>query len=316
MPPAAPVGPGARDWSRTRTSDATTPPPPVAAAVVEAVREDHDPDPAWPAPAPRRPLLVQGLLAALPAVALVLASVGGPVVLAAAVLALQVGLVAALLALLDAPAPRGSLLVVSAAALAADVVALTGDGGVDRLAGVVGLGLVLALLHQLVRRGRSRVTESLADTLLALVVVASAACLVALRLTDGGEILRLALTVAAGVLLVGRVGDALLPRPALVVGATRGWPGLVLSLLAAPGVALLLDDRAPLSLSPAAAVLVALAVALTVVTADLAVDLGGAELRAGARDARRVTALPPAAVLLPYALLGPVALLAARLVPA
>ena len=51
-----------------------------------------------------------------------------------------------------------------------------------------------------------------------------------------------------------------------------------------------------------------------VVTADLAVDLGAAELRAGWRDARRVAALRPTALLLPYALLGPVALLAGRLV--
>ena len=48
-------------------------------------------------------------------------------------------------------------------------------------------------------------------------------------------------------------------------------------------------------------------------TADLAVDLGAAELRAGWRDARRVAALRPTALLLPYAVLGPVALLAGRL---
>jgi hypothetical protein len=53
---------------------------------------------------------------------------------------------------------------------------------------------------------------------------------------------------------------------------------------------------------------------VTVATADLAVDLGAAELRPGRRDARRVSALRPAAALLPYAVLGPVALLAGRLV--
>jgi hypothetical protein len=62
------------------------------------------------------------------------------------------------------------------------------------------------------------------------------------------------------------------------------------------------------------AALLGLVVASTVATADLAVDLGAAELRAGWRDARRVAALRPTALLLPYAVLGPVALLAGRLV--
>ena len=43
-------------------------------------------------------------------------------------------------------------------------------------------------------------------------------------------------------------------------------------------------------------------------------NLGAAELRSGWRDARRVAALRPTALLLPYAVLGPVALLAGRLV--
>ena len=313
--PAPVVDPGARDWSRTRTSDATDPPPPAAAAEVQAAREDHDAPAPTPAPAPRSPLLVQGLLAASVAGALALASTAGRVPLVAAVLVLQLALVAAVLALLDAPAPRGSLVVAAGAALAADVVVLADDGAVDRLAGVVGLGLVVALLHQLVRRSRSRVTESLADTLLSVVAVASAACLVALLLVRGGDgVLQLALAVAAVVLLVGRVGDRLLPRPVLAGGATRGWAGLVLGLLAGVGVALLLADRVPLALSLEAAALLALVVAAPVAAADLAVDLGGAELRAGRRDARRVAALRPAAALLPYAVLGPVALLAGRLV--
>jgi hypothetical protein len=313
--PAPVVDPGARDWTRTRTSDATTPPPAPATAVVEAVREDHDTAPPTPAPAARPPLPVQGLLAALVAGVLALASTGGRVPLLAAVLVLQVVLAAALLALLDAPAARGSLVVVTAAALAADAVAVVDDGAVDRLAGVVGLGLVVALLHQLVRRGRNRVTESLADTLLGVVAVTSAACLAALLVVDGGEdVLHLALAVAAAVLLAGRLGDAVLPRPVLAAGGTRGWPGFGLGALAGVGVALLLADRVPLLPSLQAAVLVALVVAVVVATADLAVDLGASELRAGRRDARRVAALRPAAALLPFAVLAPVALLAGRLV--
>ena len=72
----------------------------------------------------------------------------------------------------------------------------------------------------------------------------------------------------------------------------------------------LVDGALPLR----SAALLGVVVASTVATADLAVDLGAAELRSGWRDARRVAALRPAALLLPYALLGAVVLLAGRLV--
>jgi hypothetical protein len=339
----------ARDWTRTRTSDATAPPPPPPEAAAEAVRveaaqagaEDDERDDERTvsirladlppevtghlgepvratAPARRPPLLVQGLGSALVGGVLAGLAAWGAVPLAVAVLLLQVVLVLALLALLAAPAAGGALLVGLSAAVAADALVLADDGRIDRLAGVVGLSLVAALLHQLLRRGRNRVTESLADTLVGVVVAVSAACLVALADGDGdrGEhVLLVGLAAAAVALLVGRVVDRLLPRPALATGATRGWPGLLLGLACGTVAALLvapLDDADVLTLPSAA--LLGLLVAATVATADLAVDLGAAELRAGWRDARRVSALRPAALLLPYAVLGPVALLAGRLV--
>jgi len=100
----------------------------------------------------------------------------------------------------------------------------------------------------------------------------------------------------------------------LAVGSTRGWAGLLLALAAGVGAALAVAPLGADALDARAAALLGLLVAVTVATADLAVDLGAAELRAGWRDARRVAALRPTAVLLPYALLGPVALLAGRLV--
>ena len=325
----------ARDWARTRTSDATAPPPPAEAAAVEAVAAaavaevrsaepdvppssyDASPKAAVRVPgAPRRaPLVVQGLLPALAAALLAAAAVGGAWPLTAAVVALQVALVLAVLAVLGAPAARGAAVVAVAAALAADVVVVLDDGAVDRLSGVVGLALVVSLLHQLVRSGRSRVTESLADTLLAVVVSVAAACLLAVRHTDGGDALLLAaLATAAGTLLAGRLTDRLLLRPVLAVGATRGWPGLVVGLLAGLAAAVLVADLTAGELSPSAAALLGLVVAVTVVTADLAVDLGAAELRPGRRDARRAAALQPTAALLPLAVLGPLVLLAGRLV--
>lgn len=319
----------ARDWTRTRTSDATEPPPPVDVAVVEAVQVQaaSPPSPAVsydgaPSAAvrtsgqPRRlPLVLQGLASAVVAAVLAAAATAGGSVLLVAVAVLQVALVLAVLAVLGAPAAGGAAVVAVGAAVAADALVVLDDGQVDRVAGVVGLSLVAALLHQLVRRGRSRVTESLADTVLAVVVVAAASCLVALPSTAGGrDVLLLALAAAAAGLLVGRIGDRVLPRPVLAAGATRGWPGLLLGVAAGVGTALLARDAAAADLSPAAAALLGLVTAVTVATADLAVDLGAAELRPGRRDARRSTALRPAAALLPYAVLGPVVLLAGRLV--
>jgi thiol-disulfide isomerase/thioredoxin len=199
----------------------------------------------------------------------------------------------------------------------ADAVALSADGRIPRLAGVAALGLIASLVHQLVRTSAAGSPSRWPDTLIGIVVGCGAACLLALGQLDGGrEVLLLGFAAAGAVLLVGRLGDRFAPSPVLAQGATRGWPGLVLGLVAGVLAALLVaslevvDGQLPLR----SAALLGLVVASTVATADLAVDLGAAELRAGWRDARRVAALRPTALLLPYALLGPVALLAGRLV--
>ena len=267
---------------------------------------------------PRRPsLLVQGLWPALLAGGLVAASTFGLLPLAAAVIGVQVFLALGALALLDAPAAGGAFLVAMGTFLVADAVVLADDGRVSGLAGVVALGLVASLVHQLLRRGRTRVTESLADTLVVVVVAVAAACLLALRQVDGGEqVLLICFTCAGAVLLAGRIGDRLAPCPILAVGSTRGWPGLLLGLGVGVAASVLVAnaDLGEGELPLRSAALLGLVVASTVATADLAVDLGAAELRSGWRDARRVAALRPTALLLPYAALGPVALLAGRLV--
>lgn len=301
--------------------------PPVPVAVADAGtgtedsgddrvhRETEPVDPVCATGAPRRPpLVVQGLWPALLAGALSAATFAGVLPLAAVVLAVQVFLVLGVLALLDAPASGGAFFVAIGATVAADGAVLLDDGAVTGLAGAAGLGLVASLLHQLARKGRSRVTESLADTMVVVVVSVGAACLLALALTDGGkQVLYVSLAAAGAVLLFGRLGDTIVPRPGLAVGSTRGWPGLVLGLGAGVSAALLVADAGG-ELSLVSAALLGLVTASTVATADLAVDLGAAELRAGWRDARRVAALRPTALLLPYAVLGPVALLAGRLV--
>lgn len=306
----------ARDWVG---SDEPEAPEQTPAPVVEEPAPEEPPRQIVRATGPPRrpPMLVQGLWPALLAAALVGATLVGLLPLAVAVLGVQVFLVLGALALLDAPASGGAFLLAVGTIVAADAVVLAGDGDIGGLAGVTGLGFVATLVHQLLRRNRSRVTESLADTLVVIVVAVSAACLLGLRQVDGGEqVLLVSLAAAGSVLLLGRVGDQLAPQPILAVGSTRGWPGLLLGLGAGVAVAVLVADveTGDGALPLRAAALIGLVVASTVATADLAVDLGAAELRAGWRDARRVAALRPTALLLPFALVGPVALLAGRLV--
>lgn len=265
-------------------------------------------------PARRPPLLAQGIAPAAVGAALLVLAEPGTGALLAGVLVVQLVLTLGLLALLDAPSADGIFVTTAATALVGDVLVLRAGGDVGSLAGVVAAGLVAALLYQLFRRQRERVTESLADAFLVLVVVCSLCCLLALRDRPGGEqALDVALAAGLACLLAGRLGDMVLARPVLALGATRGWPGLVLGLGAGvAAAAVLAGDSSALAGSRAA--LLGLAVAATVATADLAVDLGAAELRNNRRDARRVSALTPVSLLLPFAALAPVALVAGRLV--
>jgi hypothetical protein len=287
-------------------------------AVAEAVPSDRTGE--WemaPRPAPRQPVLVQGALPAALALLLAGAAALGTVPLALLVLGVQVVLLLAFLALVDAPASGGAFLVALGAVVAADVAVVVFDGDIRALAGVVALALIASLLHQLVRPTRSRVTESMADTLVVVVLGVSASCLVSLRALDGGdETVRVALVAAGASLLAGRVGDRLANRPMLAVGSTRGWPGLLLGLGTGVAAAVLVagDGGDAGVVVGTQAALLGLVCGATVAAADLTVDLGAAELRAGRRDARRVEALKPANLLLPFAFLGPIALVAGHLV--
>lgn len=265
-------------------------------------------------PAPRPSVLALGFGGAVICAGLAGLATVNSEALAGGVFVVQLILVLAFLALVDAPGSGGAFVVAAGAAAVADAVVLTSNGRVSGLAGVIGVALVVALLHQLLRRGRIRVTESLADTLVAVVLAVAAASLIALRMAGGGrDAVVVCLAAGAGALLAGRLGDRILPRPALALGANRGWPGLLLALGAGAAAAVAVaGDTGPVAGSRGA--LLGLAVAATVSAGDLAVDLGAAELTAGRRDARRVSALMPAGLVLPFAALAPIAYVAGRLV--
>ncbi|MCU1590975.1 MAG: conserved rane protein of unknown function, partial [Frankiales bacterium] len=182
-------------------------------------------------PAPRPAVLLLGLGGGVICLALAGLATVNANALGAGVFAVQLILVLSFLALVDAPGSGGAFVVAGLAAAVGDAVVLTSDGRVSGLAGVIGVGLTGSLLHQLLRRGRTRVTESLADTLVAVVLAVSASALIALRMAGGGrDAVIVCLAAGAGALLAGRLGDRILPRPALALGANRGWPGLLLAL--------------------------------------------------------------------------------------
>lgn len=262
------------------------------------------------APAGRPPLLLQVLAAVVVSSALMGLSHAGQVPLVVGVGVLQLLLLLGFLALVDAPGALGLFALGVATAVAADVVVHLGDGEVGDLAGVTALALVAALLLQLLRRGRDRVTEALADAMVAVVLLTSAACLPAvLRAEDGETLVRVGLLAAGAALVVGRLADLVLRRLTVSPDATRGWHGLVLAL--GVGVAVAVPEAGE-HLADRDAMLIGLACAATAVLADLFVDLAGAEVLDRPEE-RRLLSLRPVASLLPFALVGPVLLTAARL---
>ena len=259
----------------------------------------------------RPPLLGQGVASALLGGLLLALSAAHDLALLGALVVVQVFAALGFLALVEAPAGGGVFVLVMAAGLGADAVVLLSDDGPGGLAGVVALALVAALLHQLTRRNRSRVTESLADTFVGVVLVCSTVCLLAAQREDDGTWpTRVALAAALVALLAGRVGDAVLRTPALALGATRAWPGLLLGLGSSVAAAVVVAGE---HLTRSEAALVGLVAGTTVAAVDLLLDLAASELTPDPIDARRVASLRPATTVLPYAVLGPVVLLCVEL---
>jgi hypothetical protein len=294
------------------------PPGSARAAGVRAVRSPERPGPADAEnsgrPLRRQSLLLQGAGPAVLALGLAAAAQLGVAPFLLGLLVVQVVVVLGVLALVDAPASGGAFLIAAGAVAAADAVVLYDEGEIRGLAGVMALAIVAALLHQLTRTTRDRVTESMADTLVVVTLAVSTACLLALREMQGGlQTVQVALLAVGASLLAARVGDRIAARPMLAVGSTRGWPGLLLGLGSGVAAAVLVAGDGP-AVTGTQAALLGLVCAATVAAGDLAVDLGAAELRGGRRDARRVAAITPSALLLPFALLGPIALVAGELV--
>jgi hypothetical protein len=259
------------------------------------------------------PLLGQGAAGAVLAGGLLGLEALGQWPLLAGVLVVQVLLALGVLALLDAPAAGGIFLLAAAAAVAADVVIAADDGSIEALPGVLGLSLFAGLFHQLVRRNRQRVVESLAATMVIAGLLCMTATLTAAPEQPAGSWpLRIALAAAALTLLGGRIGDRFLPRPVIASTATRAWPGLGLGLVAGVGSAVLVNNG---HLETTRAALIGLVAVSVVAGIDLALDLAATEMSPTHEQARRIAALRPVSVLLPFAALAPVVILVMRLLP-
>jgi hypothetical protein len=194
---------------------------------------------------------------------------------------------------LGAPAKRWGLLLATGGAVAADLLlARHGTDVLGALAGVVAIGLVVAIMFQLCWRRRTRVTEVLSAHTSAVLLMCAVACFIAVRGSHRGRDAAVAgLLAVAGGVLAGRLAAVAAPRPAFVTG--RGAVGLLAwaGVGAAIGAAVLGADG----------VLFGGAVALAGGIAELGV--------AGQGSARRGLVV---GAVLPFAAAGPVAYLLCR----
>ncbi len=231
--------------------------------------------------------LVMPLVAVLTAVLGAGLAVAGPRALLLLVLIpVQALLAVCWLALAAVPARLAGGAVATAAAVLGDVVLATEQHpGLGALAGVVGLGVVAAVLGQLLRQDRSRVTDVLAAQTSAVLLAVAVAPLVSLpAYARGDRAVAVALATLGLCVLTAEAGGRLLPvgtatgrlLAALVLGGGAG-AGLGAAVLGGTGAA------------------VGAAAAALTVAADVVVGA----VAGGRRIAR------PLGALLPFALVAP-----------
>jgi hypothetical protein len=221
----------------------------------------------------------------------------------AAVLVLQLALVAAWVVATGIRGFTGSLGLGALASVGADLAMVLPDRPeLDWLLAVLGLGFLLAVVHQMTRPPPRRyLVASLAGVVLLLCSVGSLAVLLAVARVDDGEHAALTAVLAVGAaLLAGHLVDLVLPRPQIADGVPRGLLGLVVSVLVAVAVALLRRDGGDLADSLSASVYGA---ALGGVAALMAVGASYVVAERGASS----WALPVVQAVLPLAAVAPVA---------
>jgi hypothetical protein len=248
--------------------------------------------------------LVSALIAAVAGAGLVAGSAWSPGALIAAIAVLHAVLIWAWAASTRLPGQVGAVVLGVAAAASADVVVMVWPHGqLGSLVGVLAFVQIGAFLHQLSRGvARAQIVTSLGQTELLIVAVIAFSALVPLRHANDGRDLCIAVALAAGTALVeGHLVDLAWTGPRFDSEVRRGLLAAAISVAVSGAITYawldhqgVLDHRRALILGVSVGIITSLfAVAAAFVLENLTVR---------ARLAR-----PFVAVLLPLALLAPVA---------
>jgi hypothetical protein len=205
---------------------------------------------------------------------------------ACAVLLLQLALVATWCLAVRPPGVRSVALVGALAIPGADAAAVWASrDGAGALVGAVAGAFILTGIAQMARGPeRDRVTESFGSALTVAVLVVGLATGISLHRLDGrpdGVALTVTVALAAGAgIVLARIADLVLPRPAAHRGVHRGAAGPVLAVLAGLGTSGVLlglgvFDSAALATAPG--LVVGGFAGAVGALADLAIDYGAAE---------------------------------------
>lgn len=267
---------------------------------------------AAPAPRHRAPSSLRSALPAVVAAAAVAAAaLAGNAVLFAAVIVVQIGAAAGVLLLADVPGRRQSAALAAVAAVVADLLAMRDHGErVGDLVAVVALSVLAAVLLELLRRDRTRVTESITATVSSVVLVVMAAHLLSLRGSAAGpDVVAFVLAAVACGLLAGGLVELVAHGPVVASGSRRGVLGIVVATGVAAGVGALAGESIS-SLTPRTATLLAMSCAAAAAVGGLVVELACADVG----PTRGRAAAGPLGAALPVVLAAPVAYAVSRLV--
>ncbi|MFL6238260.1 MAG: hypothetical protein ACJ735_02025 [Actinomycetes bacterium] len=272
-----------------------------------------------PPPQPPRPQSAWALVhtAALSAAAIALLLLGvlaGRYVLVGVLIPLQVLLALTWLAALMTPGLFWSAGVAVGAGVVADLLCATGPAGVRRLAGVLAVSLLVAMVMQVLRRDpRLELTASLGSTLAGTVFVLAMSVLVALRRSDTGRDAAMAALIGTGAaIVVARLVDAVRLRGGGVGMRRRSALGLAaggaLAVLIGAGIGAAED-----TLSVGDGIALAAAAAAIALACDIGLDMARAGVSGGSENDRARAALLPLAVLLPITVAVPAAYVTGRI---
>ena len=224
----------------------------------------------------RGPAAVAGATALVTGALLGGGAFAGTLPYAVGTLIAQLALVATWCLVTRPPGLLGAAVIGTLTAIAADGVALATDSGeigplVAVLAGAFGATTLAQLGRGVTRRN---VTESFGATLTIAVAVIALATTVTLRRTNDTGLVDVSVLAATAGILLARLADLVLPRPAAHPDVPRGIPGLVLGSLVGAGVgALCAAAGSDVSVgSTSTASLTGFLVATAAVLADLGVD--------------------------------------------